>query len=182
MTSRFVRVTTTILVVYACLIGLTGLQMARMRSVLLPDQAIGYQAIVVSPPPGSSLARTDEVVRQVNDIALNTPGVRHTGPATGFDVTTNTVAPNVGTIFTSLPSLYGEHVPGIDAASMLPKLRAALAGIKDASLIVVNPPPVQGLGPAGDSPLILQDPAGLRPPALPQPPTDPCAPATPTQA
>ncbi len=166
MTSRFVRVTTTILVVYACLIGLTGLQMSRMSTGFIPDQDIGYQAIVVFLPPGSSLARTDEVVRQVNDIALNTPGVRHTGPATGFDVTTNTVAPNVGTIFTSLPSLYGEHVPGINAASMLPKLRAALAGIKDASVIVVNPPPVQGLGAAGGFKLMLEDRAGLGPQAL----------------
>ena len=29
---------------------------------------------------------------------------------------------------------------------MLPKVRAALAGIKNAVVIVINPPPVQGLG------------------------------------
>jgi multidrug efflux pump subunit AcrB len=75
----------------------------------------------------------------------------------GFDVTTSTIAPNVGTIFYGLPSLYGHHIPGINAATMLPKVRAALAGIKDAVIIVVNPPPVQGLGAAGGFRLMVED-------------------------
>ena len=52
-------------------------------------------------PPGSSLQRTDAVVREVNDIILKVPGTEHTSPVTGFDVTTSTIAPNVGTIFYS---------------------------------------------------------------------------------
>ena len=86
------------------------------------------------------------MLRQVNDIILNTvPQPAHSGAVSGFDVMTNTIAPNVGTIFYGLPSLYGKHVPGVTAATMLPRVRAALAGIKDANVIVVNPPPVQGL-------------------------------------
>jgi multidrug efflux pump subunit AcrB len=40
---------------------------------------------------------------------------------------------------------------------MLPKVRAALAGIKDAYIIVVNPPAVQGLGAAGGFKLMVED-------------------------
>src|SRR5947209_1140043 len=65
------------------------------------------------------LRRTDAVVREVNDIILKTPGVEHTSPVTGFDVTTNTVAPNAATIFFSLPSLYGHEIPGVNAATSL---------------------------------------------------------------
>ena len=72
-------------------------------------------------------------------------------------MTTSTIAPNVGTIFYGLPSLYGHHVPGVNAATMLPKVRAALAGITDAGIIVVNPPPVQGLGAAGGFKLMVED-------------------------
>ena len=75
----------------------------------------------------------------------------------GLDVTTSTIAPNVGTVFYGLPSLYGKHIPGINAATMLPKVRAALTGIKDAVIIVVNPPPVQGLGAAGGFKLMVED-------------------------
>ena len=158
MTGRLVRAGAIIGVVYIGLIGLTAFQISRIPTGFIPDQDIGYQAVIVFLPPGSSLERTDAVVREVNDIILKTvPGPTHTSPVTGLDVTTSTIAPNVGTIFYGLPSLYGHHIPGVTAATMLPKVRAALAGIKDAAVIVVNPPPVQGLGAAGGFKLMVED-------------------------
>jgi hydrophobe/amphiphile efflux-1 (HAE1) family protein len=158
MTGRFIRATAIIAVMYLSLIALTGFQMTRMPAGFIPEQDIGYQAVIVFLPPGSSLERTDAVVREVNDIILKTvPKPAHTSPVAGLDVTTSTIAPNVGTIFYGLPSLYGHFVPGANAAAMLPKVRAALAGIKDAVVIVVNPPPVQGLGSAGGFKLMVED-------------------------
>ncbi|RFU49172.1 efflux RND transporter permease subunit [Paraburkholderia sp. DHOC27] len=168
ITGRLVRKTTVMLIVYAGLIAATAFQMSRMPTGFIPDQDIGYQAIIALLPPGSSLERTDQVVREVNDIALKTKGIDHTSPVTGYDVTTTTIAPNVGTIFTGLPSLYGEHIKGVNAATMLVTLRKRLAGVKDAIVIVVNPPPVQGLGAAGGFKLMLEDRAGLGPQALAQ--------------
>src|SRR5215471_18399510 len=143
MTSRVVRATAVILVFYVGLISLTGFQFSRMPTGFIPDQDIGYLAAIVQLPPGSSLARTDAVVREVNDIILKTPGIEHTSPVAGFDVTTNTNAPNVGTIFLGLPSLYGHHIPGVNAATTLEAVRKRLAVIKDAFVLVINPPPVR---------------------------------------
>ncbi|MBD9541383.1 efflux RND transporter permease subunit [Ensifer sp. ENS04] len=157
ITARLVRATAIVALAYAGLIGLTSFQMSRLPEGFIPEQDIGYQAIVLILPPGSSIERTDAVVREVNDIILKVHGVEHISPVAGLDVTTNTIAPNVGTIFYSLPSLYDKHVPGITAATMLPKVRAALAGIKDAVVIVVNPPAVQGLGAAGGFKLMVED-------------------------
>jgi hydrophobe/amphiphile efflux-1 (HAE1) family protein len=158
MTGRFIRATGIIAVLYVGLIALTSFQMMRMPAGFIPEQDIGYQAVIVMLPPGSSLERTDAVVREVNDIILKTvPKPAHTSPVAGLDVTTSTIAPNVGTIFYGLPSLYGHFVPGANAAAMLPKVRAALVGIKDAVVIVVNPPPVQGLGSAGGFKLMVED-------------------------
>ncbi len=166
MTGRLVRMTGILVAVYIGLIGLTGLQMSRMPTGFIPDQDIGYLAIIVQLPPGSSLARTDEVVRQVNDIALNIPGLEHSSPVTGFDVTTSTVSPNAGTIFVGLPSLYGKKISGVNAAAMLKILREKLSVIKDAYVIAVMPPPVQGLGSAGGFKLMLEDRGGLGAQAL----------------
>jgi hydrophobe/amphiphile efflux-1 (HAE1) family protein len=166
MTSRVVRATSVVLVVYVALISLTTFQFARMPSGFIPDQDIGYLVTVIQLPAGSSLARTDAVVREVNDIILNTPGVEHTSPVTGFDVTTNTVAPNTATIFFSLPSLYGHHIPGVNAATMLAAVRKRLAGVNDAFVLVVNPPPVQGLGAAGGFKMMVEDRNNLGPQAL----------------
>jgi hydrophobe/amphiphile efflux-1 (HAE1) family protein len=168
LTGRFVRATTLMLIVYAGLIAATAFEMSRMPTGFIPEQDIGYQAIITLLPPGSSLERTDAVVREVTDIALKTKGIRHTSPVTGYDVTTGTIAPNVGTIFTALPSLYGEHIKGVNAATMLVTLRKRLSVIKDAVVIVINPPPVQGLGAAGGFKLMIEDRAGLGPQALAQ--------------
>lgn len=157
LTAKLVRATTVIGVIYVGLIAVTGFHMSRMPAGFIPEQDIGYQAVVVILPPGSSLQRTDEVLQKVNDIVLKVPGVKHNSPVSGLDVTTSTIAPNVGTVFYSLPSLYGEHEKGVNAATMLPRVRAALAGIKDANIIVVNPPPVQGLGSAGGFKLMVED-------------------------
>jgi multidrug efflux pump subunit AcrB len=72
----------------------------------------------------------------------------------------------MGTVFTSLPSLYGHHLPGINAATMLQTLRKHFAGFKDAYVIVIQPPAVQGLGAAGGFKLMLEDRGGLGPQAL----------------
>ncbi|HLZ09903.1 MAG TPA: efflux RND transporter permease subunit, partial [Chloroflexota bacterium] len=78
ITSRFVRVTGIIALVYVGLISLTAFQFSQMSTGFIPEQDIGYLAAIVQLPPGSSLARTDQVVRQANEIILSTPGVDHT--------------------------------------------------------------------------------------------------------
>ena len=166
VTSRLVRATAIILLGYFGLIGLTGFQFSRMTTGFIPQQDIGYLAIICFLPPGSSLDRTDKVVREINDIVLTIPGVLHTSPTAGFDVTTSTVSPNVGTVFISLPSLYGMHMPGINAAKMVKIVTQRLAGIQDAYVIVVQPPAVQGLGAAGGFKLMLEDRGGLGAKAL----------------
>jgi len=166
MTGRFVRVLGVILVAYLALISLTGFQMSRMSTGFIPDQDIGYLVTIVFMPPGASLERTNEVALEVNDIELNTPGVEHSSAIAGFDVTTSTIAPNVATVFTSLPSLYGHHVKGVNAAVMVKRMRERLAGFKDATVLVINPPAVQGLGAAGGFKMMLEDRAGLGPQAL----------------
>ncbi|HEY4048044.1 MAG TPA: efflux RND transporter permease subunit, partial [Acidobacteriaceae bacterium] len=166
LTSRFVRVTGVIFLIYLALIGLTGFQMSRMPTGFIPQQDVGYLVLVCQLPPGSSLERTDEVVHQVNEIALNTYGIKHTSANPGFDVTTNTIAPNVGTVFTTLPSLFGEHLRGVNAASMAATLRKEFAGFKGANILVVNPPAVKGLGTAGGFKMMLEDRAEVGPQAL----------------
>ncbi|SFA76558.1 hydrophobe/amphiphile efflux-1 (HAE1) family protein [Rhizobium sp. NFR07] len=157
VTARLVRATAMVGLAYVALIALTGFQMSRLPSGFIPEQDIGYQVVVVILPPGSSLQRTNEVVRDVNDTLLKVSGVEHTVPISGLDVTTSTIAPNVGSVFYILPSQYGKHVPGITAATMLPKVQASLAKIEDAVVIVVNPPAVQGLGAAGGFKLMVED-------------------------
>jgi hydrophobe/amphiphile efflux-1 (HAE1) family protein len=172
LTATAVRRTGLMMVAYVVLIGLTAFQMSRMPSGFIPTSDIGYLATVIQLPPGSSLERTDKVVRQVNDIALGLKTAKGenliggTSPTSGFDVVTNTNAPNVATVFSGLPSLYGKHIRGTDARTVVAALSKATAGIKDAQIITLMPPAVQGLGAPGGFTLEVEDRVGLGPEAL----------------
>src|SRR5439155_7009351 len=99
LTRRALRFAVLMLVVYGGLIGLTYLQFTRAPSGFIPPLDRGYYIVAISLPPGSSLERTDQVVRRASDILLSRPGVAHTVSFTGFDGATFTNAPNAGVAF-----------------------------------------------------------------------------------
>ena len=68
LTRRVLRVSALMLVLYAGLIGLTYLQFARTPSGFIPPLDRGYFIAAITLPPGSSLERTDRVVRKASDI------------------------------------------------------------------------------------------------------------------
>jgi hydrophobe/amphiphile efflux-1 (HAE1) family protein len=168
LTRRLVQALSVVLAVYVALIGLTGFEFSQTPTGFIPEQDQGYLITIVQLPPGASLERTDKVVRQAIDIILNTRGIEHVAPFVGLDATTSTVASNSGTIFSGLPSLYSHSLPGVTADSVLADLRKRLSVIKDAYVLTIPPPPVQGLGSSGGFKMMLEDRAGLGSEALVQ--------------
>jgi hydrophobe/amphiphile efflux-1 (HAE1) family protein len=166
LTRRLVRGAAVVLVVYVGLIGVAGVELLRTPTGFIPEQDQGYLITIVQLPPGSSLARTEKVVKRAIDISMTTRGIEHVATFAGLDATTSTVASNSGTIFSGLPSLYNHSLPGVTANSVLSDLRKRLSAIKDAYVLTIPPPPVQGLGSAGGFKMMLEDRAGLGPEAL----------------
>jgi hydrophobe/amphiphile efflux-1 (HAE1) family protein len=165
-TRRILRAGAIVLIVYAGLIGVAGLEFSRAPTGFIPEQDQGYLITLLQLPPGSSLGRTEQVVKKATDIILTTYGSEHTVGLAGLDVTTNTIASNAATVFSGLPSLYDHSLPGVTANTVLASLRKRLSAIKEAYLVTIPPPPVQGLGSAGGFKMMLEDRAGLGSDAL----------------
>ena len=142
------------------------MQFARTPTGFIPEQDQGYLITVLQLPPGASLERTEQVVKQAIDIILKTPGVEHVAPFAGLDATTFTVASNSGTIFSGLPSLYNHSIKGVTANSVLADLRKRLSVIQGAYVLTIPPPPVQGIGNSGGFKMMLEDRTGLGTQAL----------------
>ncbi|MGH6965410.1 MAG: efflux RND transporter permease subunit, partial [Phenylobacterium sp.] len=160
LTSRNVRRTGLMLVVYAVLLGLTVWRFTATPTGFIPAQDQGYLIAVVQLPPGSSLTRTDKIVRDVTNISLDTKGVAHAAPFTGLDGTTFTNAPNAGTIFLTLTPFEERGKEHIKAPKVLAELRGKLAEIPGANVLVIQPPPVNGIGTGGGWKLIVEDRRG----------------------
>ncbi len=157
LTRRLVRIPLIVLVVYAGLIGLTGYQFSRAPTGFIPEQDQGYLITVLQLPPGASLGRTDAVVREAAKIILDTPGVAHAVPFAGFDGATFTNAPNAGAIFSALAPFEERVEAGLDAPTILQDLNARLAGIQEAFIITIMPPPVRGIGTGGGFKMMVED-------------------------
>src|SRR6185437_7723176 len=160
MTRRLVRVVALALVVYAGLIALTGWQLGRAPTGFIPQQDQGYLITVLQLPPGSSLARTDAVVRRATEIILGTPGVVHAVPFAGFDGATFTNASNACAIFSTLAPFAERARKGLGADRVLAELRQRLGVIEEAFIITIPPPPVRGIGNAGGFKMMVQDKRG----------------------
>src|SRR4051812_3349527 len=99
MTARFVRLGAMFLIIYGGLLGLTYWRLVTTPTGLIPQLDRTYFITVFQLPPGSTLSRTDEVVRKAGDILLTRPGVEAAVAFVGFDGATFTNAPNTGVIF-----------------------------------------------------------------------------------
>src|SRR3546814_3843327 len=117
----------------------------------------GYLITVLQLPPGASLTRTDEVVREATRIILDQPGTLKTAGFAGFDGATFTNAPNAGAIVFTLQPFEEREALGLDAATIQSNVQQALGRIKDAYIFVVAPPPVAGIGTGGGFKLYVQD-------------------------
>jgi hydrophobe/amphiphile efflux-1 (HAE1) family protein len=159
-TRRLVRLSVLMLIVYAGLIGLTGWQFAHTPTGFIPQQDQGYLITVLQLPPGSSLARTDAVVRRTAKLMLGTPGINHVVPFAGFDGATFTNAPNAGVIFSALAPFSERAEQGLSAGKILGELTQRLASVQDAFIITIPPPPVRGIGNAGGFKMMVQDKRG----------------------
>ena len=124
----------------------------------IPNQDMGYLLVNVQLPDSASLHRTDRVMRDIEAIALQTPGVKNTVAVAGQSLLLNANAPNFGAMFVMLkdfpertdPDLYGDAIAG--------RLQKALQDqIQDGVINVFGAPPLEGLGTAGGFKIVVED-------------------------
>ncbi|MCP3731712.1 efflux RND transporter permease subunit [Sphingomonas sp. MG17] len=164
-TAKAVRALMLIGVVYAGLILIAGWRFTATPSGFIPQQDQGYLIGVVQLPPGSSLNRTDAVVRQAVAESLKLPAMADAMGFAGLDGASFSTAPNAGVIFFGLKP----HADREDSAEeVLQKLYGAFAGIKGGDIMVIAPPPVQGIGTGGGFKMMIEDRSGLGYEALAQ--------------
>ena len=167
LTARAVRVAVLMLIAYVAILGFGLNEFRKTPTGFIPQIDRGYLIVVIQLPPGASLARTDAVYRRAVDLALRTPGVEHGVDFVGFSAATFTNAPNSAAIFLTLaPWEQRAKDPSQSAAGITRALFGKFAAIQDALILVIQPPPVAGIGNAGGFRMMVEDRGGRGPQAL----------------
>jgi len=145
------------------LLALSGAGYFLLRAVptgFAPTEDQGYLLVNVQLPDAASLERTDAVVRQIEKILLETPGVETVVAIGGRSFITGVNGPNVGSLFPRLTPWSKRKTPELQAEAILARLRARLGSIQEAVVVVFPPPPIRGISSGGGFQFELQSVAG----------------------
>ena len=163
MLRGIIRVRGLMVLVYVGLIGLAIFLVMTTPTGFIPAMDRGYLITSLQLPPGASLSRTDDVVRQATEIILATPGVKHTSGYAGRSGATFSNATNAGAIFVILDDAEKRVQEKLPADKIANDIRARLGKIQEAATFVFLPPPVRGMGGQVGFSMRLQNRANLSP-------------------
>ena len=154
------------LAIYLGLIGLTWLGFNVVPGGFIPAMDKQYLVAVAQLPPAASLDRTEAVTRRIAEIALRQPGVAHAVEFSGMSVNGFTQSSSAALIFFPLDDFSRRSSAALSGPAIAAALNQKMAGIQDAFVMVVTPPPVIGLGTLGGFKLEVEDRADAGPQAL----------------
>lgn len=102
LTKRLIRFSGAVLVMYVGLLGLTYQQFQTTPTGYVPTQDKQYLVSFAQLPNGSSLDRTEAVIRQMSDIMLKHPGVESAVAFPGLNINGFTNSSSSGIVFVAL--------------------------------------------------------------------------------
>ncbi|MBA4147374.1 MAG: multidrug efflux RND transporter permease subunit [Verrucomicrobia bacterium] len=156
-----VRKSAIAIVLYVGLLCLTGWSFLKVPTGFVPDQDKQYLVAFTQLPDASSLDRTEEVIRRMSDIGLKTPGVKDAIAFPGLSISGFSVAPNAGIVFFGLDDFNKRKTPELTGAAIAGALNQQFAGIQEAFVLAVTPPPVNGMSAISGFKMYVEDRAGL---------------------
>jgi len=144
--------------VYVLLLCAAAFMFKAVPGGFIPTQDKLYLIAGVKMPEGSSLSRTDAVIRKISAMGLSTDGVIDAVAFPGLNALQFTNTPNTGTVFFALKPL-SERTR--TAAQINAEINAKISQIQEGFAFSIMPPPIPGLGQGSGYSLYVQDRAGL---------------------
>ncbi len=124
----------------------------------IPSQDKGYLLVNVQLPDSASLERTTKVMRQIEQLAGQAPGVKHTLAIAGQSLIINAKAPNFGTLYVMLEDFHRRSPLGLSADVISRKLQTELDhAVSNGVVHIFGAPPIDGLGTSGGFRLVIED-------------------------
>ena len=149
------------MLLYAVLLGAVVLGFMKLPVGFLPDEDQGTLFVLVQLPPGATGARTDEVIRQVEQHFLvdQKDAVSGVFTVSGFSFAGS--GQNTGLAFVKLRPWDERKGEALSVSGVSSKAMAYFATLRDARVFAFAPPAVAELGNATGFDLMLQDRANL---------------------
>ena len=159
----------------AVLIGIVALvvTMKTTKTGLVPDEDTGTLFCMVSMPPATSVARTQEIIDQVDSMLASNPAIQSREQLQGYNFIAGAGSDQATVIIKLKP--FSERKPEIssfkdwlmswvinpmDANMVLGMIYKQAAQIKDAQILAFAPPMVQGYSLSNGLSIVMEDKTG----------------------
>jgi len=135
------------MLVFGAMLWATWDLFKRVPGGFIPQEDQGYFIVAVMLPPGASLDRTIAVMKEVEDFLKVQPEVEHVVSLAGFDfLAGQTTSTSSGIIFVPLKDWDQRRDPANHVDAVVGRTFMQFMGKKEAFILALNPPPVEGLG------------------------------------
>ncbi len=126
----------------------------------LPNEDQGMLMAVVQLPPDASTQRTEEVLAKFNTVLSQNKWINRYFLVPGFSLLSRANLSNFATAFIGLKPW--DERKGMDAqiAAIEHQLQAATSGIKNATFLILAPPPIAGLGTTSGFSMVISQSSG----------------------
>ncbi|MDZ4189942.1 MAG: efflux RND transporter permease subunit [Hydrogenophaga sp.] len=147
------------LVIYLAIVAVAVVVYMRLPTSFLPGEDQGTMLVNVQLPPGATRERTLDVMQQLEGFMLKQPEVQSMVSVLGFSFSGQ--GQNAALAFVTLKDWSERTDPGSSAQALAGRAFGGLAGIRDAFIFPLSPPPIPELGSSSGFSFRLQDRAGL---------------------
>ncbi|MBS1626883.1 MAG: multidrug efflux RND transporter permease subunit [Bacteroidetes bacterium] len=135
-----------ILVLLACLFVGTGLLFKSKPTSFIPTEDEGRIYITFELPEAASTTRSLDLLNKVMVTIKDIPGVAHFAALGGLNVVTFATKSNSGTIFCQLKPWKERTHKSQQLQAIIAEMQKRFAAFKEASIRVIQPPAIPGLG------------------------------------
>ncbi|HET6675175.1 MAG TPA: multidrug efflux RND transporter permease subunit [Nitrospiraceae bacterium] len=145
------------LAVMAIAAGFFGM---RLPAGFLPLEDQGYLYLNVQLPVASSLQRTDEVCKRIEEILRQTPGVEYASVVVGFSLLSTVSTTYNAFFFVTLAPWEERTKPEEKLLALFKNVNRQLAELPEAQAFLFPPPAIPGVGTSGGVSFVLEDRSG----------------------
>ena len=139
---------------------------SKLPSGFLPEEDQGYVFLALQLPDASSLERTDQAARKIEEMLKKTPGVQYTTSVVGFSLLSLVQNTYSAFFFVTFKPWSERTRPEEQYAAIKANINKELAGLSEGLAFAFPPPVIPGVGTSGGFQFILEDRAGKDVPFL----------------
>jgi hydrophobic/amphiphilic exporter-1 (mainly G- bacteria), HAE1 family len=145
---RSIKYSKLVVIILLCICAGAYFLFKSKPSGFVPPEDGGRLYVTYQLPDASSTTQSVNVMEKLMKIVGETPGILHYTAVSGFNILNGGATSNSGSMFVMLKPWDERTTDSLKVPGLLDVLRKriAKAGIKNASVVVIQPPPIRGIG------------------------------------